>query len=207
MRPHRSIANHHTDLTCRKCGKVVCAACSPHRITIPREYIVRPPPGVGASPPRVSRPLYGSIHTSGEAIVEAGERVRLCNPCVPDPNTAPPESVPPPYSTGRQSNERPVGPDDRLPRFSEHVPGQHNTAYRSRPSGMPSSSNFDGSGTVTNILRNVQVSICALEVSYVYQSIANILQRWLIIRGFQWCVYRPPIATPPLDQLSMISEC
>lgn len=28
---------------CRKCGRVVCAACSPHRITIPRQFIVRPP--------------------------------------------------------------------------------------------------------------------------------------------------------------------
>ncbi|KAK0664806.1 Lateral signaling target protein 2-like protein [Lasiodiplodia hormozganensis] len=28
---------------CRKCGRVVCANCSPHRITIPRQYIVRAP--------------------------------------------------------------------------------------------------------------------------------------------------------------------
>lgn len=28
---------------CRKCGRVVCGMCSPHRITIPREYIVQPP--------------------------------------------------------------------------------------------------------------------------------------------------------------------
>ncbi|KAF8249067.1 hypothetical protein K440DRAFT_472297, partial [Wilcoxina mikolae CBS 423.85] len=26
---------------CRKCGRVVCATCSPHRITIPSAYIVR----------------------------------------------------------------------------------------------------------------------------------------------------------------------
>ncbi|EHA25918.1 hypothetical protein ASPNIDRAFT_143971, partial [Aspergillus niger ATCC 1015] len=26
---------------CRKCGRVVCASCSPHRITIPRQFIVR----------------------------------------------------------------------------------------------------------------------------------------------------------------------
>ncbi|KAL8922734.1 MAG: hypothetical protein Q9208_005047, partial [Pyrenodesmia sp. 3 TL-2023] len=27
---------------CRKCGRVVCANCSPHRITIPRQFIVQP---------------------------------------------------------------------------------------------------------------------------------------------------------------------
>ncbi|KAF2657014.1 FYVE-domain-containing protein [Lophiostoma macrostomum CBS 122681] len=28
---------------CRKCGRVVCSNCSPHRITIPRQFIVQPP--------------------------------------------------------------------------------------------------------------------------------------------------------------------
>ncbi|KAI5780100.1 hypothetical protein EDC01DRAFT_620786 [Geopyxis carbonaria] len=28
---------------CRKCGRVVCATCSPHRITIPSAFVVRPP--------------------------------------------------------------------------------------------------------------------------------------------------------------------
>ncbi|KAI5299088.1 hypothetical protein KEM56_003535, partial [Ascosphaera pollenicola] len=35
---------------CRKCGRVVCANCSPHRITIPRQYIVRPPTSEADSP-------------------------------------------------------------------------------------------------------------------------------------------------------------
>lgn len=71
---------------CRKCGRVVCAACSPHRITIPRQYIVQPPSnmydaefagGVAQQEPDspVSRALGG------------GEVVRVCNPCVPDPWT------------------------------------------------------------------------------------------------------------------------
>ncbi|KAM3424832.1 hypothetical protein BST61_g6812 [Cercospora zeina] len=65
---------------CRKCGRVVCARCSPHRITIPRQYIVQPPDIVSlyaddpASPPR--NPALGG-----------GEVVRVCNPCVPDPWT------------------------------------------------------------------------------------------------------------------------
>jgi hypothetical protein len=103
---------------CRKCGRVVCAACSPHRITIPRQYIVRPPEPVEQSnsetPPRHRR-------SSSQAVVDltvedirdttaslsgrprltnypsnpalgGGEEVRLCNPCVPDPNPDPPLS-------------------------------------------------------------------------------------------------------------------
>ncbi|RGP63589.1 kinase anchor [Fusarium sporotrichioides] len=33
------VRKHH----CRKCGRVVCNSCSPHRIIIPHQYIVRPP--------------------------------------------------------------------------------------------------------------------------------------------------------------------
>ncbi|KAK4542877.1 hypothetical protein LTR36_006066 [Oleoguttula mirabilis] len=72
---------------CRKCGRVVCSACSPHRITIPRQYIVQPPSllesefGVTLEPESpVSRALGG------------GEVVRVCNPCVPDPWT--PDTLP-----------------------------------------------------------------------------------------------------------------
>ena len=93
---------------CRKCGRVVCAGCSPHRITIPRQFIVHPPEMANAHPvtsdasnheiidltgddeselsteQRLSHPL--SLHGSGS---EGGEEVRLCNPCVPDPNPSP----------------------------------------------------------------------------------------------------------------------
>ncbi|KAK4226959.1 putative E3 ubiquitin-protein ligase ZNRF2 [Podospora fimiseda] len=79
------VRKHH----CRKCGRVVCASCSPHRITIPYQYIVQPP-GASSSgffsttaiPPSPSTyPSFGG-----------GASVRLCNPCVPDPNTAPPQT-------------------------------------------------------------------------------------------------------------------
>ncbi|KAJ5109462.1 hypothetical protein N7456_006137 [Penicillium angulare] len=83
---------------CRKCGRVVCASCSPHRITIPRQYIVRPPWDSLASnssptPPRQivdltgddSDPLTPTINPA----LGGGEEVRLCNPCVPDPNPNP----------------------------------------------------------------------------------------------------------------------
>lgn len=75
----------------RKCGRVVCNSCSPHRITIPYQYIVQPP---GTPRPGVHR--YPSSLISGEggyadfSSLGGGERVRLCNPCVPDPNTNPP---------------------------------------------------------------------------------------------------------------------
>lgn len=61
---------------CRKCGRVVCSACSPHRITIPRQYIVTP---------------YESAHHSE---LGGGEVVRVCNPCVPDPWVPPGSPAP-----------------------------------------------------------------------------------------------------------------
>lgn len=84
---------------CRKCGRVVCNDCSPHRITIPRQYIVHPP---GTLEDSLSPSEIPTIDlTRGEDEEEGGytglpyrrpnpalgggEKVRLCNPCVPDP--------------------------------------------------------------------------------------------------------------------------
>ncbi|GKT98664.1 run and fyve protein 2 [Fusarium langsethiae] len=87
------VRKHH----CRKCGRVVCNSCSPHRIIIPHQYIVRPPGAEAA--------MHHSLLVDGLGAgyfdvndMSGGERVRLCNPCVPDPNTAPPQS-PGPQST------------------------------------------------------------------------------------------------------------
>ena len=70
-------------LLCRKCGRVVCGNCSPHRITIPQSYIVHPPnpyePGTFAE--------QAPYHPNDQW---EGEEVRVCNPCVPDPNLNPP---------------------------------------------------------------------------------------------------------------------
>lgn len=77
----------------RKCGRVVCASCSPHRITIPYQYIVHPP-----GTPRPGAQRHSSSFLSSEvgyadfSSLGGGEKVRLCNPCVPDPNTNPPQS-------------------------------------------------------------------------------------------------------------------
>ncbi|OIW34541.1 FYVE-domain-containing protein [Coniochaeta ligniaria NRRL 30616] len=80
------IRKHH----CRKCGRVVCDACSPHRITIPYQYIVQPP-----GTPRISRGEYPTSFTAYADFggLGGGERVRLCNPCVPDPNITPPQAT------------------------------------------------------------------------------------------------------------------
>ncbi|GIK04259.1 hypothetical protein Aspvir_008338 [Aspergillus viridinutans] len=85
---------------CRKCGRVVCAACSPHRITIPRQFIVRPPepnrsPAATLIPSRAAQVinLDGDDTAQSPAAINpalgGGEEVRLCNPCVPDPNPEP----------------------------------------------------------------------------------------------------------------------
>jgi hypothetical protein len=85
--------NHIRQLTqeFRKCGRVVCNSCSPHRIIIPHQYIVRPP---GSEMPMPQSLLLDSLGSGYFDIngSSGGERVRLCNPCVPDPNTAPPQS-------------------------------------------------------------------------------------------------------------------
>lgn len=94
---------------CRKCGRVVCANCSPHRITIPRQFIVHPPED--ASPNSANNPgvevvdlisdddAPGEVANIGERpqssedrtnpALGGGQEVRLCNPCVPDPNPLP----------------------------------------------------------------------------------------------------------------------
>ncbi|BDD60381.1 hypothetical protein MPDQ_002368 [Monascus purpureus] len=86
---------------CRKCGRVVCASCSPHRITIPRQFIVRPPDPNNRSTPSSIVPAAQFVDLTGDdsstlsptrinPALGGGEEVRLCNPCVPDPNPDPP---------------------------------------------------------------------------------------------------------------------
>lgn len=134
---------------------MVCGSCSPHRITIPREYIVSPQPGVQASPPRNPRTSNASISRDGS--IEGGERVRLCNPCVPDPNTAPPQgSPPPPYASGpSSSNERQVNPEDRLPMFSEYRAPPGNS-YHPPPHG-PRSAHMPNE--LINYLQDLEVQV------------------------------------------------
>lgn len=96
---------------CRKCGRVVCANCSPHRITIPRQFIVQPPEDAPPSPVTVDSSGVEIVDLTADSETESGDEisndrpqssdyridpalgggqeVRLCNPCVPDPNPLP----------------------------------------------------------------------------------------------------------------------
>lgn len=161
---------------CRKCGRVVCANCSPHRITIPRQFIVHPPEDATPSP---GTPNNAGIEVvdltsddgcpeevvnpedrpqSAEYMIDpglgGGQEVRLCNPCVPDPNPLPHL----PYlSTTRHTLDsfpRPDNPGQSqilppMPGFSSSGDDQAPTLNRrssSGPSGNRSSNApiFDG---------------------------------------------------------------
>ncbi|KAK4236758.1 hypothetical protein C8A03DRAFT_45286 [Achaetomium macrosporum] len=101
------VRKHH----CRKCGRVVCNSCSPHRITIPYQFIVRPP---GVPPPVPQSGPLSLLDSQGwYPGFGGGEKVRLCNPCVPDPNTAPPQAQAEPART--QNNPRPRVQTDNNP--------------------------------------------------------------------------------------------
>ncbi|KAM7200459.1 FYVE zinc finger domain containing protein [Rhypophila sp. PSN 637] len=95
------VRKHH----CRKCGRVVCNSCSPHRITIPYQYIVRPP-----GTPSFTQSRNSSYQGSRDQIIGGGERVRLCNPCVPDPNVAPPQQAQSAHSRSQSSLAEGAGP-------------------------------------------------------------------------------------------------
>lgn len=95
---------------CRRCGRLVCATCSPHRITIPRQYIVRPPEErLWDEDANLTRSHSGNDSSEYLDNLGGGETVRVCNPCVPDPNYGPPPSQanaispPPPSSRSRAS--------------------------------------------------------------------------------------------------------
>ncbi|KAK1473366.1 FYVE zinc finger protein [Colletotrichum cuscutae] len=119
------VRKHH----CRKCGRVVCNACSPHRITIPYQYIVQAP-----GQPRLAAQRYPSSLISGEggyadfSSLGGGERVRLCNPCVPDPNTTPPQ--------------QPLGSPSQLSPRGSHYRSQSSISTMS--SNAPAPSRFSG---------------------------------------------------------------
>lgn len=87
---------------CRKCGRVVCSQCSPHRITIPRQYIVHPPSDASNSiidltGDHDANPMSNYDPFRNPAL-GGGEEVRVCNPCVPDPNYSLPPQYPSPPS-------------------------------------------------------------------------------------------------------------
>lgn len=108
---------------CRKCGRVVCASCSPHRITIPRQYIVQPPNSLEQE--------FGMLPEPESPVSRAlggGAVVRVCNPCVPDPWT--PESAPA-RRGGRESADVPPRPLVEGARNATELPsGDRSERYR-----------------------------------------------------------------------------
>lgn len=150
---------------CRKCGRVVCAGCSPHRITIPRQFIVHPPTdpstgsGTGFSTGRSSgvevvdltgdedeeaaqastagQPHGLRRHTIGndtpESPLGGGQEVRLCNPCVPDPNPSPPPAYP--ASTDAQYMRPPPSLSRARPAGAPAAAPNHTQQPSRRPSG------------------------------------------------------------------------
>ena len=132
---------------CRKCGRVVCANCSPHRITIPRQYIVNAPSvhpveiDLTGTPVQdnnaAARLAADQLHLS----VGGGQEVRLCNPCVPDPNPLPPSQHYPLSSNAFSVSEPPyvprTMPENHLTgrRRSYHMGGasENYTRYHGNP--------------------------------------------------------------------------
>ncbi|RTE78148.1 hypothetical protein BHE90_007381 [Fusarium euwallaceae] len=128
------VRKHH----CRKCGRVVCNSCSPHRIIIPYQYIVRPP---GSDTTMHQSLLIDGLGAGYFDVndMSGGERVRLCNPCVPDPNTAPPQSPSPqatlsPRSAHQRSRSSIGSAYGTLPPSNRHgavfAPGASGDPYR-----------------------------------------------------------------------------
>ncbi|CAN9476880.1 unnamed protein product [Alternaria alternata] len=121
------LRRHH----CRKCGRVVCASCSPHRITIPRQFIVHPPSESTADFIDLTGEDENAMSPFGpfrNPALGGGEEVRVCNPCVPDPNFSPP----PRYdSLGHGS--RPFPPrSTQVPSAPPPHPRAHRTNNRAR---------------------------------------------------------------------------
>ncbi|KAF1944972.1 hypothetical protein EJ02DRAFT_73550 [Clathrospora elynae] len=113
---------------CRKCGRVVCASCSPHRITIPRQFIVHPPYEGTTNIVDLTAEDENAMSSFGpfrNPALGGGEEVRVCNPCVPDPNFNPP----PQYNPASLSQS-----SSQFPSSSRPPPPPHPRAHRSASS-------------------------------------------------------------------------
>ncbi|KAH6998438.1 hypothetical protein BKA56DRAFT_626863 [Ilyonectria sp. MPI-CAGE-AT-0026] len=108
------------------------------RIIIPHQYIVRPPGSDVGIPQSLLLDGLGAGYFDINSIA-GGERVRLCNPCVPDPNTAPPQSpgtpaTMSPRSSHQRSRSSATGQYGTLPASNRHgtifAPGTSTDQYQ-----------------------------------------------------------------------------
>ncbi|KAF3939830.1 hypothetical protein ABW19_dt0204427 [Dactylella cylindrospora] len=72
---------------CRKCGRVVCAPCSPHRIVIPKSFVVYPPNTIDPDLALlgITDPVNNRRHSYMGG--DTGVEVRICNNCLAGENT------------------------------------------------------------------------------------------------------------------------
>ena len=129
---------------CRKCGRVVCANCSPHRITIPRQYTVNPPAIfpieidlTGDSPQEddtTARLAANELYPGSSD----GQEVRLCNPCVPDPHPSP--STPSFYADTIPR----FGQPSQIPRVESYSNNRRASLGYTRYQGGAQSNSFTG---------------------------------------------------------------
>ncbi|KAI1516528.1 FYVE zinc finger [Pyrenophora tritici-repentis] len=138
------LRRHH----CRKCGRVVCASCSPHRITIPRQFIVHPPSESITNYIDLTSDDENAMSNFGpfrNPALGGGEEVRVCNPCVPDPNFSPPPQYDTPARASRYPGQFP--PTARSPYISRPQPPPHPRAHRSA-SSVQGTSQFAGQAQI-----------------------------------------------------------
>ncbi|RAR02591.1 FYVE-domain-containing protein [Stemphylium lycopersici] len=155
------LRRHH----CRKCGRVVCASCSPHRITIPRQFIVHPPSESTANFIDLTGEDEGAMSNLGpfrNPALGGGEEVRVCNPCVPDPNFSPPPQY---QSPGRDSRHPPQFPQPSRPSHAPPPPPPHPRAHRSS-SSVHDASRFAAPGQMHGQRDNPNDSNQSRRVSY-----------------------------------------
>jgi len=163
----------------RKCGRVVCAACSPHRITIPRQFIVHPSPDTAnmidltAEDDDAAMSAFGPFRNPA---LGGGEEVRVCNPCVPDPNYSPP----PPYSPADISNYPQFSPPPQTPQHPGPSP-----FHNGRPRGHRSSQSVNDNAQTVGHGQSPRLRDPFMDRRVSYQGSTRVADLW------------PPTQPPP----------
>lgn len=185
---------------CRKCGRVVCANCSPHRITIPRQFIVQPPQDANRTSSMEiaagievvdltedqdidafdSQQNSSNLDTPQSPVLRidpalgGGQEVRLCNPCVPDPNPLPHLPFEPPtrlsiHSFSRPDVDRPRTAGNHSQRSSLNIPQRASSISQSFHQSDRSSSHSNNEPSSQGDRRNSTSQQSATQPGWVRQ--------------------------------------